>query len=59
MYKISKENLKALFRLIAAEQELYVPVKTADQVNFAAWSEEAETESSEAETEETEETETE
>ena len=43
MYKISKENLKALFRLIAAEQELYVPVKTADQVNFAAWSEEAET----------------
>ena len=42
MYKIAKENLSALFRLIADSQELYLPVKTAGQVNFAAWSEEAE-----------------
>ena len=32
MYKIKKENLTALFRAIAAEQELYVPVKTAGKV---------------------------
>ena len=42
MYKIAKENLSALFQLIAGNQELYVPVKVAGQVNFAAWTEEAE-----------------
>ena len=42
MYKIAKENLSALFRLIAESQELYLPVKTAEQVNFGAWSENAE-----------------
>ena len=42
MYKIRKENLTALFRAIAAEQELYVPVKTAGKVNFGPWSEDAE-----------------
>lgn len=41
MYKIAKENLPALFRLIADSQELYLPVRKADQVNFAAWSEDA------------------
>lgn len=41
MYKIAKENLSALFRMIAAEQELYVPVQVSGQVNFAAWSEDA------------------
>ena len=42
MYKIKKEDLTALFRAIAAEQELYVPVKTAGKVNFGHWSEDAE-----------------
>lgn len=42
MYKIAKENLSALFRKIAENQELYVPVKTGNQVNFGAWSKEAE-----------------
>ena len=42
MYKIKKEDLTALFRAIAAEQELYVPVKTAGKVNFGPWSEDAE-----------------
>ena len=42
MYKIKKENLTALFRAIAAEQELYVPVKSAGKVNFGPWSEDAE-----------------
>ncbi|MEY8428055.1 4Fe-4S dicluster domain-containing protein [Lachnospiraceae bacterium 46-15] len=42
MYKIAKENLSALFRLIAESQELYLPVKTAEQVNFGVWSEDAE-----------------
>lgn len=42
MYKIKKEDLTALFRAIAAEQELYVPVKTAGKVNFGPWAEDAE-----------------
>ena len=42
MYKIAKENLSALFRKIAENQELYVPVKTGNPVNFGAWSKEAE-----------------
>ena len=42
MYKISKNNLPALFQLIAGQQELYLPVKQAGQVNFANWGEEAE-----------------
>ncbi len=42
MYKIEKENLSALFRCIADDQELYLPVKTAGQTNYRAWSEAAE-----------------
>ena len=42
MYKIAVENLPALFRKIAADQELYLPVKVSDQVNFKTWSEDAE-----------------
>lgn len=42
MYKIAKEKLPELFRKIASEGELYLPVKTAGQVNFGPWSEDAE-----------------
>ena len=42
MYKIAKENLSALFRMIAKKQELYLLVKTAGQTNFKTWTEEAE-----------------
>ena len=42
MYKIAKENLSAVFRMIAASQDLYLPVKVCGQVNFKAWSEDAE-----------------
>ena len=42
MYKSAKENLSALFRMIAENQELYLPVKTAGQTNFKTWAEEAE-----------------
>ena len=42
MYKIAKEDLPALFRRIAGQQELYLPVRTAGQVNFRVWSENAE-----------------
>lgn len=42
MYKIAKENLSALFRMIAVSQDLYLPVKVCGQVNFKAWSEDAE-----------------
>lgn len=42
MYKIAKENLPALFRMIAENQELYLPVKSGGQVNYAAWTENAE-----------------
>lgn len=41
MFKIAKENLSALFQLIADSQELYLPVKKAGQTNFAVWSEDA------------------
>ena len=41
MYKTAKKNLTALFQRIAADQELYLPVRTADQVNFGVWTEEA------------------
>ena len=41
MYKIAKENLSALFQKIAGEQELYLPVNISGQVNFAAWTEDA------------------
>lgn len=41
MYKIAKENLPALFQTIAGSRELYLPLKTAGQVNFGAWSEDA------------------
>ena len=39
MYKISKENLPALFQLIAEDRELYIPANNGGQVNFTAWSE--------------------
>ena len=42
MYKIKREDLPALFQKIAADQELYLPIRTADQTNFGVWREEAE-----------------
>ena len=39
MYKITRENLPALYRALAAERELYLPVRKSGQVNFAAWDE--------------------
>ena len=42
MYKIAKKDLSALFRMIAGQQELYLPVRSAGQVNYHVWSEEAE-----------------
>ena len=42
MYKIARENLTALFQKIAAEQELYLPVRNEGQVNFGVWTEDAE-----------------
>ena len=37
MFKIAKENLSALFQMIAENQELYLPVEKAGQTNYAAW----------------------
>ncbi len=42
MLKMQKSNMTALFRLINENQELFVPVKKAGQVNFGLWNEEAE-----------------
>ena len=39
MYKIAKENLAALFQLMAADRDIYAPVNNGGQVNFAAWTE--------------------
>ncbi len=41
MLKINKNNLSALFAKIAESNELYLPVKSAGQTNFAAWDETA------------------
>ena len=41
MKKIAKENLSALFQMIAADNALYVPVNNGNQVNFANWTEDA------------------
>jgi len=42
MKKIANRNLPALFRALAADQDLFVPVKTAGQTNFGLWTEEVE-----------------
>ena len=42
MYKIKKENLNALYAAIAAENDLFLPVKVAGQTNFGLWTESAE-----------------
>ena len=41
MYKIARENLSALFQSIAENQELYLPVEVSGQVNFKAWTQDA------------------
>ena len=41
MYKIQKENLNALYAAIAGQNDLFLPVKTAGQVNFGLWTEDA------------------
>ena len=37
MYKIKKENLTALYAAIAAQNDLFLPVKAAGKTNFALW----------------------
>ena len=39
MYKIAKRNLNALYTAIAAQNDLFLPVKTAGQTNFSLWTE--------------------
>lgn len=41
MYKIAKDELPALLRKIAGEQELYVPVQTGAGADFRVWEEDA------------------
>ncbi len=41
MKKIAKSNLSALFAKISETKDLYLPVKNGGQVNFAAYTEEA------------------
>ena len=42
MKKIAKSNLSALFVRIAETKDLYLPVRNGEQVNFAAFTEQAE-----------------
>ena len=37
MYRIAKEKLPALCAAIAAENDLFLPVKAAGKTNFALW----------------------
>ena len=41
MYKISKENLNALYAAIAGQNDLFLPVRAAGQTNFGLWTENA------------------
>lgn len=41
MYKIAKENLSELFAEIAKNSDLYLPLRSGNQVNFGAWTEDA------------------
>ncbi len=41
MYQIKKDNLPALYAAIAAQNDLFLPVKTAGQTNFGLWTENA------------------
>ena len=41
MYKIAKENLPALFRKISETMGLYLPISSAGQTNFGAWTEDS------------------
>ncbi len=40
MKKIAKENLNSLFAVIAADQDLFLPIKVSGQTNFGLWTEE-------------------
>ena len=42
MYQIPKNDLPALYAAIAAESDLFLPVKAAGQTNFGLWTEAAE-----------------
>ena len=42
MYRINRRQMEMLFRKITEERELYLPVKAGGQVNFAAWTGDAE-----------------
>ncbi len=42
MYRIHSKQTAALFQKITEERELYLPVKAGGQVNFAAWTPDAE-----------------
>ena len=42
MYRIKKESLTALYAAIAAQNDLFLPVKAAGKTNYALWSQEAE-----------------
>ncbi len=41
MYKIKADKLNELYSRIASAKDLYLPVESAGQVNFAAWDEDA------------------
>lgn len=42
MYRMKKAGLDALYAAIAAEKDLFIPVKAAGKTNFALWSEDVE-----------------
>lgn len=42
MYKIEKSRLGELFAAIAAQEDLFLPIKKCDQANYGLWTEEAE-----------------
>ncbi len=41
MYQIAKNKLNELYRAISANEDLFLPVRKADQTNYGLWSEDA------------------
>ena len=41
MYRIKKDRLSELFAAMAKTQDLFLPLRKADQTNYGLWSEDA------------------
>ena len=48
MYQIKKDRLPELFAAMAGAQDLFLPIRKADQTNYGLWTEEVQVDLEEA-----------